>query len=330
MKKILQQLMDYENFDKNKAKEVLINLTTHEYPASQVASFLTVFMMRGITLEELKGFREALLELCIPINLGTNDLMDVCGTGGDSKNTFNISTLTAFVLAGAGIPIAKHGNYGVTSVSGSSTVLQTLGIQFINSQDLLLKQLEKANICFLHAPLFHPALKSVANIRKELQIKTFFNILGPLIHPSQPLYQFNGVFSLELARMYHFLLQQENKKYFVYHTIDGYDEISLTSELKFFSDQTEGLLYPNDLGYSYIAPETLHGGTTPEESANIFMKILNGNGTNEQNQVIIANASLAIQLYKNYDLLTSKNLAEDSLFNLKALKCFENLKLVTL
>lgn len=330
MKKILQQLMDYENFDKDKAKEVLINLTTNEYPASQVASFLTVFMMRGITLEELKGFREALLELCTPINLGTHDLMDVCGTGGDSKNTFNISTLTAFVLAGAGIPIAKHGNYGVTSVSGSSTVLQTLGIQFTNSQDLLLKQLEKASICFLHAPLFHPALKSVANIRKELQIKTFFNILGPLIHPAQPLYQFNGVFSLELARMYHFLLQQENKKYFVYYTLDGYDEISLTSEFKFFSNQTEGLLYPNDFGYSYVSPEALYGGTTPAESANIFMKILSGNGSNEQNQVIIANASLAIQLYKNCDLLTSKNLAKDSLFNLKALKCFEKLKIVNL
>ncbi len=326
MKKILQSLLDYESFDKEKAKQVLIDLTQNEYPASQVASFLTVFMMRGITLEELKGFREALLELCIPIDLGTNQIIDVCGTGGDSKNTFNISTLTAFVLAGAGIPVAKHGNYGVTSISGSSTVLQNLGIHFTNSQDLLRKQLEKANICFMHAPLFHPALKSVANIRKELQIKTFFNVLGPLINPAQPLYQFNGVFSLELARMYHFLLQQENKKYFVYHTLDGYDEISLTSDFKLFSYYHEDLINPMDLGFDCLPPEALQGGNTVQESTEIFMNILKGKGNNAQNQVLIANAALAIQLFHSYDLDTAKNLAEDSLLNLKALKCFETLK----
>lgn len=326
MKKILQSLLDYEYFDKEKAKQVLIDLTQNDYPASQIASFLTVFMMRGITLEELKGFREALLELCIPIDLGSNELIDVCGTGGDSKNTFNISTLTAFVLAGAGIPVAKHGNYGVTSISGSSTVLQTLEIQFTNSQDLLRKQLEKANICFMHAPLFHPALKSVANIRKELQIKTFFNVLGPLINPAQPLFQFNGVFSLELARMYHFLLQQERKKYFVYYTLDGYDEISLTSEFKLFSHYHEDLVYPYDLGYDFLQPELLNGGNTVEESAEIFINILEGKGTIAQNQVVIANVALAIQLFKSCNLETAKNLAEDSLFNLKALKSFENLK----
>lgn len=326
MKKILQSLLDYEIFDKEKAKQVLIDLTQNEYPASQIASFLTIFMMRGITLEELKGFREALLELCNSIDLGTHQIMDVCGTGGDSKNTFNISTLTAFVLAGAEIPVAKHGNYGVTSISGSSTVLQTLGIGFTHSQDLLRKQLEKANICFMHAPLFHPALKSVANIRKELQIKTFFNVLGPLINPAQPLYQFNGVFSLELARMYHFLLQQEGKKYFVYYTLDGYDEISLTSEFKLFSYYHEDLINPLNLGFDFLPPEALQGGNTVQESAEIFMNILKGNGTNAQNQVVIANAALAIQLFRNCDLDTAKNIAEDSLFNLKALKSFETLK----
>lgn len=326
MKKILQSLLDYESFDKAKAKQVLIDLTQNEYPATQVASFLTVFMIRGVTLEELKGFREALLELCIPVNLGTQEVMDVCGTGGDSKNTFNISTLTAFILAGAEIPVAKHGNYGVTSISGSSTVLQALGISFTNSEDLLREQLEKAHLCFMHAPLFHPALKSVANIRKELQIKTFFNVLGPLINPAQPLYQFHGVFSLELARMYHFLLQQENKKYFVYYTLDGYDEISLTSEWKFFAHHHEGVYYPHDLDLDFVQPEELNGGNTVQESADIFMNILKGKGTHAQNQVLIANAALAIQLYKNCDFHTAKNLAEDSLFNLKAMKKFETLK----
>ncbi len=330
MKKILQSLLDYESFDKEKAKQVLIDLTQNNYPASQIASFLTVFMMRGITLEELKGFREALLELCITIDLGTHQIIDVCGTGGDSKNTFNISTITAIVLAGAGIPVAKHGNYGVTSISGSSTVLQTLGIVFTHSQDLLRKQLEKANICFMHAPLFHPALKSVANIRKELQIKTFFNVLGPLINPAQPLFQFNGVFSLELARMYHFLLQQEGKKYFVYHTTDGYDEISLTSEFKLFSHYHEDLVNPLDLGFNFLQPEALQGGNTVQESAEIFMNILKGKGNDAQNQVVIANAALAIQLFKSCNLDTAKNLAEDSLFNLKALKSFEILKSLNL
>ncbi len=330
MKKILQSLLNYETFDKNQAKQVLIDLTQNEYPTSQLAAFLTIFMMRGLTLEELKGFREALLELCLKVDLGTDNIIDVCGTGGDAKNTFNISTLTAFVLAGAGIPVAKHGNYGVTSVSGSSTVLQNLGIHFTNQTDLLKKQLEKANICFMHAPLFHSALKSVAPIRKELQVKTFFNTLGPLINPAQPRYQFNGVFNLELARMYHLLLQQENKYYFVFFTLDGYDEISLTSEFKFFSHQNEGILYPNDFNLNFLEPHELCGGQTAQQSTDIFLNILQAKGNSSQNNVIIINASLAIQLYRNCDFYEAKKLAEDSLFNLKALQSFQILKSLSL
>ena len=207
MKNILNRLFNHETLSKNEAKEVLVNISNGAYNHNQISSFLTVFMMRNITIEELLGFREALLELCIKINLSDYNTIDLCGTGGDGKDTFNISTLASFITAGAGIKVAKHGNYGVSSISGSSNVMENLGIKFSNNQSFIEKCVDKVGICILHAPLFHTAMKNVAPIRKELGVKTFFNMLGPMVNPSFPKNQLVGVFSLELARMYAYLYQ---------------------------------------------------------------------------------------------------------------------------
>ena len=235
MKEILDHLINYRSLDRERSKEVLTNLARGTYNQSQVAAFLTVYMMRTITVEELAGFREAMLELCLFTDLSEFEAMDLCGTGGDGKDTFNISTLSSFVVAGAGQNVVKHGNNGVSSVCGSSNVLQQLGYEFTNDRDKLRRNLEDAGICFLHAPLFHPAMKNVAPIRKELGMKTFFNMLGPLVNPTFPKKQLIGVFNLELARLYGYLLQEAKSDFAVVHGLDGYDEISLTGPFKVIS-----------------------------------------------------------------------------------------------
>src|SRR5210317_386114 len=232
MKAILNRLIQHQQLSKEEARQMIINIAEGQYNTSQIASFLTVYMIRSISLEELEGFREALLELCIAIDLSEFNAIDLCGTGGDNKDTFNISTLSAFVTAGAGVNVTKHGNYGVSSSCGSSNVLEYLGIKFSNNFDFLRKSIEKCGICILHAPLFHPAMKHVAPIRKELGLKTFFNILGPLVNPSFPKNQIVGVYSLELARLYSYLFQKTKKNYAIIHSLDGYDEISLTGATK--------------------------------------------------------------------------------------------------
>jgi anthranilate phosphoribosyltransferase len=251
MKEILEHLYQHKTLSKAEAKTILIDIAAGKYNHYQIASFLTAFIMRNITLDELKGFREALLELCHRVNLSEYKVMDVCGTGGDGKNTFNISTLASFVVAGAGIPVAKHGNYGVSSISGSSNVLETLGVKFKTDEQQLKQQLNEANICFLHAPLFHPAMKFVAPVRKELGVKTFFNMLGPLVNPAQPKVQLVGVFSLELARMYQYLFQEEQMQYTIIHTLDGFDEVSLTGDCKLYSNQSEKIISANYFGCNY-------------------------------------------------------------------------------
>ena len=237
MKQLLNRLINQENISSEEAKQVLVNISNGMYNQSQIASFLTIFMMRSITLEELKGFRDALLELCIPIDLADFNAIDLCGTGGDGKDTFNISTLSSFVTAGAGVKVAKHGNYGVSSACGSSNVMEYLGIKFSNDEDFLKHTIDKAGICVLHAPLFHPAMKNVAPIRRELGVKTFFNMLGPMVNPSFPKNQMVGVFNLELLRMYGYLYQNTDKNYSIVHALDGYDEISLTGKTKVISEQ---------------------------------------------------------------------------------------------
>ena len=293
MKDIINNLSLHRTLSKNEAKNILINISKGKYNNSHVSSFLTVFMMRNISLQELEGFKEALLELCIKIDLSEYNAIDLCGTGGDNKDTFNISTLSAFVTAGAGVNVTKHGNYGVSSSCGSSNVLEYLGIKFSNNFDFLRKSIEKCGICILHAPLFHPAMKHVAPIRKELGLKTFFNILGPLVNPSFPKNQIVGVYSLELTRLYSYLFQKTKKNYAIIHSLDGYDEISLTGATKIISRKEENVYEPNDMGLTRSNPKSISGGNSIKESAEIFMNILNNKGTNSQNEVIFANSGLA-------------------------------------
>lgn len=285
--------------------------------------------MRKINLDELKGFRSGVLGMAKRLDLDEFDPMDVCGTGGDGKNTFNISTLNAFVLAGSGVKIAKHGNYGVSSISGSSNVMEELGVKFSNEENKLKIQLEKANICFLHAPLFHTALKNVAPIRKELGVKTFFNRLGPLIHPAQPKKQMVGVYHLELARMYQYLFQEDKKQYAIIHTLDGQDEITLTAPTKIYTNQNEYILNPENLNFRSIQQEEIHGGNTLKEAAQIFMQILEGKGTNAQNSVLLTNSAIAYQTYfPQTSFEDAYRISEESLLSKKALNQFTILKAI--
>lgn len=293
MKEILNELINHRALDKDTSRQVLLDLTSGKYNASQMSAFMTIYMMRAITIDELEGFRDAMLELCIPVETQL-PVIDVCGTGGDGKNTFNISTLSSFVVAAAGQPVAKHGNYGVSSVSGSSNVLEYFGYQFTNEKDKLQGSLDRSNIFFMHAPLFHPAMKNVAPIRKELGVKTFFNMLGPMVNPAFPPRQLVGVFSLELARQYGYLYQKTNKNFIVLHDLQGFDEISLTGPFKMFSNHGEEILEPADLGLPLVRESSLRGGETVKASADIFLSILEGKGTAEQNAVVIANAGMAL------------------------------------
>jgi anthranilate phosphoribosyltransferase len=292
-KRILTDLIGHQSLDKDTAHQVLIDLTSGKFNPSQISSFMTVYMMRGITVDELAGFRDAMLELCIPVKF-EEPVMDLCGTGGDAKNTFNISTLSSFVVAAAGQPVAKHGNYGVSSLSGSSNILEYFGYKFTNDHDELKRSLDRANICFMHAPLFHPAMKNVAPIRKELGVKTFFNMLGPMVNPAFPKRQLVGVFSLELARQYGYLYQQTDKDFVILHSIAGYDEISLTSGFKYFTNGGEALLDPEELKLPRLSPNELSGGESMDDSAKIFMNVLDGKGTEAQKAVVVANAGMAL------------------------------------
>ncbi|MGX7668462.1 anthranilate phosphoribosyltransferase [Flavobacterium pedocola] len=329
MKTILNRLIQHETLSKEEAKTVLKNISNGLYNPSQIASFLTVYMMRSITIEELAGFREALLELCIAIDLTDYNTIDLCGTGGDGKNTFNISTLASFVAAGAGIQVAKHGNYGVSSISGSSNVMETLGIKFSNDEVFLKKSIEEANICVLHAPLFHPAMKNVAPIRKELAVKTFFNMLGPMVNPSFPKHQLVGVFSLELARMYAYLYQNTETNFTILHSLEGYDEISLTGNTKIISKNYEQILKPEDFQVQKLQETDILGGITVEKSAEIFLNILKGNGTQAQNNVVCANAGMAISTVKNCSISDGFELAKESLLSGKALEKLKKLQLLS-
>lgn len=304
MKKILQYLLEHKTLGRDKAKEVLINIGRNVYNEHEVTAFMTVYLMRSITIEELQGFRDALLELCVKVDLNGHDVIDIVGTGGDGKNTFNISTLACFIVAGAGQKVAKHGNYGASSISGASNVMEQLGYTFTNDAGQLKQQIETAGICFMHAPLFHPALKAVAPIRKNLGIRTFFNMLGPLVNPASPAYQLIGVYSLEMARIYNYLLQQTGKAFTIIHSLDGYDEISLTNDIRIITNEGERVLTPEQAGKRMVSPEDIYGGTTVEEAAKIFLKILKGEGSFAQNAVVLANAAMALNCtgkYKNYD-----------------------------
>ena len=330
MKDILNRLIAHQTLERSEAKQVLTNIANGEYNNSQISSFLTVYMMRSITINELEGFRDALLELCVAIDLSEFDPIDLCGTGGDGKDTFNISTLASFVCAGAGIKVAKHGNYGVSSGCGSSNVLESLGVKFTNDKDFIRKAMDQAGICYLHAPLFHPAMKNVGPVRKELGMKTFFNILGPMVNPSFVKKQLVGVFSLELARLYGYLYQNTDKQFVILHALDGYDEISLTGDVKYITNEREGLIRPKDFGVQQIKAEELTGGDTVESSAKIFVDVLSGNGTETQSNVVCANAAMAIHAaLPHMGPKDGFDLAMESLKSGKALNALKTLQKVS-
>ena len=326
MKKILQLLFEHKTLNRALAKEVLVNIGKGVYNEHEVTAFMTVYLMRSITIEELQGFQDALLELCVKVDLNGNELIDIVGTGGDGKNTFNISTLACFIVAGTGQKVAKHGNYGASSVSGASNVMEQLGYKFKNENERLKNEVEKAGICFLHAPLFHPALKTVGPIRKNLAMRTFFNMLGPMVNPANPIFQLVGVYNLEMARVYNYLLQQTGKAFTIIHGLDGYDEISLTNDTKVITNEGERIMTPEQLGKRMVAPEDISGGTSAEEAAKIFSKIVKGEGSWAQNAVVLANAAMALQCtghYKSYD--EAYNAAVESLESGKANKALEKL-----
>ncbi|MBR9919363.1 MAG: anthranilate phosphoribosyltransferase [Bacteroidetes bacterium] len=326
MKQILHQLFEHQTLSRTEARDILLRIAGDDYNDSEIASFLTVFRMRPISVEELQGFQEALLQLSNPFDLQGVTAIDVVGTGGDGKNTFNISTISCFVLAGAGYIVCKHGNYGVSSGCGSSNVLEALGYEFSADSAILHGQLEKAGICFLHAPLFHPAMKRVAPVRRALGVKTFFNMLGPLVNPAQPDYQLFGVYSPELARLYQYVLQARDKQFGVVYALDGYDEVSLTGPAQFRTKNGDSLLDAADFGLPKIEAEALHGGNTVEEAKAIFTRVLDGSATDAQKSVILANAGLAIySMGAGKSLIDCVEEARESLDSGKALKTLKKL-----
>lgn len=326
MKKILNHLFENKTFSRAEAQRILTAIALGEFNTSQIAAFITAYGMRNITVEELQGFRDAMLDLCVRLDFSDYELIDLCGTGGDGKDTFNISTLASFVVAGSGNKVAKHGNYGVSSGCGSSNVIEYLGYQFTSNQNTLKRNLDTAGICFIHAPLFNPAMKTVAPIRKELGVKTFFNMLGPMCNPAQPKNQLVGVFSLELARLYAYLYQDTDKNYTILHAVNGFDEVSLTCDYKIFNKKGEALVKVADIGFEEMDESLIKGGDTVESSAEIFMNVLNGEATDAQHNVVLCNAALALQTIDDTKSFADCFYeAEESLFSKNALKCFKTL-----
>lgn len=296
MKAILTRLFNHEELTSEETKQILLNITREMYPEAQIAALLTAFQMRGITVDELIGFREALMETRVPIDFAPYRPIDIVGTGGDGKNTFNISTCACFVVAGAGYKVAKHGNFGATSVSGASNVIEQHGVRFTNNPDILRRSMEECNIAYLHAPLFSPAMKFVGPVRRALGVRTLFNLLGPLVNPCKPAYQLLGVADLPQMRLYTNVFYKLGIDFAVVNSLDCYDEISLTSEFKVVTRNYEHIYTPGELGLHSIKPEELFGGNSKEEAMRIFDQVLEGKATPAQTQCVLVNAAFAIQI----------------------------------
>ena len=321
MKQILYKLFEHQYLGRSEARDILQNIAQGKYSDAQIASLITVFLMRNISVEELCGFRDALLDMRIPVDLNEFSPIDIVGTGGDGKNTFNISTASCFVLAGAGYPVVKHGNYGATSVSGASNVMEQHGVKFTNDNDKLRRSMEQCNMAYLHAPLFNSAMKAVAPVRKALGVRTFFNMLGPLVNPVFPKYQLLGVYNLPLLRLYSYTYQQSDTQFAVVHSLDGYDEISLTTEFKVATSGNEKIYTPESLGFSRYQEADLYGGDTPEEAAKIFNNVLKNKATSAQRDVVIANSAFAIQVIESQtSIFECIDMAKESLESGKALQ----------
>lgn len=326
MKKILNILFEHKALSREEARNVLVEIGQGKYNEHEVTAFMTAYLMRSITIPELQGFRDALLELCVQVDLGTVDAIDIVGTGGDGKDTFNISTLSCFIVAGAGQSVVKHGNYGSSSVSGASNVMEKMGYRFKNDNAALRRELEETGVCFLHAPLFHPALKQVGPIRKNLGMRTFFNMLGPLVNPGNPSYQLVGVYSLEMARVYNYLLQETDRSFAIIHGLDGYDEISLTNDTKVITREGERIMTPEQLGKRMVMASDIFGGTSVDQAADIFRRVIKAEGSWAQHAVVLANAAMALHCtgkYESYD--DAYHAAVDSLESGKAYDCLQKI-----
>ena len=331
MKKILERLFNHSYLSYEESKKILKEISSSKYNDSQVASFLTIFKMRNPSVQEIEGFRDALLDLCVKIDISSDfETIDLCGTGGDGKNTFNISTISSFVVAGAGYKVTKHGNYGVSSNCGSSDVLEYLGVRLSNDQDYLKKCLDVGGFCYLHAPLFHPAMKNVASVRKELKFKTFFNILGPLVNPCQPKNQLSGVYSLEIARLYGYVFENTNKNYSILHSLDGYDEISLTNDFKLLSRNNSSINSPDYFGFDKINANEIEGGVEIKDSVDIFIKILENKATKSQTNVVLANSAIAIQTITDKEIGECLSIAKESIESGNALNSLKKIQILSL
>jgi anthranilate phosphoribosyltransferase len=329
-KTILNRLFEHQYLTRDEAKTVLTTMAQGYYNESQIASFMTVYFMRSITVEEILGFREALLEMRVNVDeLRDYNPIDIVGTGGDGKNTFNISTAACLVTAGAGYKVVKHGNYGATSISGASNVMEEHGVKFSKDIDLHKKSLDQTNMAYLHAPLYNPALKTVAPVRKALGVRSFFNILGPIVNPLIPKRQVLGVYDLKMARLYNYIYQESGNDFSIVHSLDGYDEISLTDTFNIINKYEENIYTPESLGFKRVNPQELYGGNTPAEVAKIFDKVLNNTATEAQKNVVLINAAIAIQTIEpQLDIQTCIGKAKDSLESGKAKKAFENFLII--
>ncbi len=326
MKLILNSLFEYKTLPKEEAKTLFTNIVLGKYNEAQISSLMTVFLMRSISEEELLGFKEALFDFSNVINFTDSDYIDIVGTGGDGKDTFNISTLSAIVTAAAGYKVVKHGNYGATSISGASNILEYSGVVHHNKQDIHQKSLDECNMAYLHAPIFNSAMKEVANVRKNLGIRNFFNMLGPLINPASPRNQLLGTYNLSMQRLYSYIYQKSDVNYSVVHSIDGYDEISLTSDFKVISPKNEKVYSPEDLGFSKVRPEELFAGTTMKEAADIFYSVLDNKSSEGQKNCVIVNSAFAIQLMEqNLNIQDAIAITKESLESGMAKKCFKKL-----
>ena len=324
MKDLLYSLFNRETMTRQDACQTLLNIGSGNYTTAQITAFMTVFQMRGITLDELAGFRDALLQTCIPIDLSDYNAIDIVGTGGDNKNTFNISTCSCFVVAGAGYPVIKHGNYAATSISGASNVLEYHGIKFKNNSDDLRRIMDECGITYLHAPYFHPIMKSVAPIRKELGVRTFFNMLGPLVNPGMPTKKLLGVYNLKMARLYNYMFQQEENPYCIVHSLDGYDEISLTGDFKLISRVKEAILKPETIGFNSYKEEDIYGGNTINEASQIFDNVLSAKATKAQTDVVLVNSAYAIHTFKQESSISDcVEIARESILSGNAKRVFK-------
>ncbi len=324
MKKYLNKLIEGEILTRQDTHSILLGIVAEKYNECQIAALLMAMQTRGVTVDELLGFRDGLLETGKPIDLSNYNTLDIVGTGGDGKNTFNISTCAAFVIAGAGYKVSKHGNGASSSVSGASTVLQGHGVKFTDNEDIIKKALDQAGVCYLHAPLFAYGMKFVGPTRKALGVPTCFNLLGPLVNPCKPKNSLHGTANQQQQRLYVNAHQKIGDNYGVVTSYDGYDEVSLTSGFKFITNSFEKVYTPKDLGFNYIDPQEIYGGATPEAAKKIFDSVLEGTSTDAQRDVVLANAACGIAvLDRNKTVEESIEMCRESLASGKALQAFK-------